>query len=176
MEQFRSDLNYFFHITSQVKDYNLNKKIIFRLTNSESITKSKTEGYITKYEDKFYMRSHNFLGTLCLRQVSINLSHKKYNCDFLFINCRDYSVYVVEIDGGIHNELSQRKKDHERMLLLNRLGISVIRIENHAVYNENTYRKLKDLFDQYEDAQQGDAPEPATNVFLATPTSIPPAR
>jgi len=43
---------------------------------------------------------------------------------------------VIEVDGGIHNKLSQKEHDGNRSAELERLGIRVIRFSNEEIIND----------------------------------------
>ena len=49
--------------------------------------------------------------------------------------CYD-SMLAIELDGGVHEDPSQKERDFERTNYLNRLGITLIRFRNDQVFNE----------------------------------------
>lgn len=55
---------------------------------------------------------------------------------------------IIEIDGGIHNDLKERDKD--RTNILKKYNIKVIRISNESILlnNEKTYKKLGELINK----------------------------
>jgi very-short-patch-repair endonuclease len=66
---------------------------------------------------KFGVRFH--------RQIPI----KNYIVDFL---CRELEL-VIEVDGSSHNDPEVKQKDQIKQQELEKLGITVIRFENHEV-------------------------------------------
>ena len=57
---------------------------------------------------------------------------KDFIVDFF---CYD-AMLVIEIDGTVHNEVSQAERDEQRTLILKRLGINEIRFTNDEVLNQ----------------------------------------
>ncbi len=51
---------------------------------------------------------------------------KDFVVDFF---CYD-TMLVIEVDGSVHNDLSQKERDEQRTLILKRLGIHEIRFTN----------------------------------------------
>jgi len=45
-------------------------------------------------------------------------------------------MLVVEVDGGIHDELNQAERDNQRTIMLNKYNIRVIRFTNEQVMKE----------------------------------------
>ena len=43
------------------------------------------------------------------------------------------AMLVIEVDGSVHNEASQKERDEQRTIILKRLGIKEIRFTNHEV-------------------------------------------
>ena len=57
---------------------------------------------------------------------------KDFSVDFF---CYD-AMLVIEIDGTVHDEVSQAERDEQRTLILKRLGINEIRFTNDEVINQ----------------------------------------
>lgn len=55
----------------------------------------------------------------------------KYIADFY---CHEKKL-VIELDGGIHDNIEQQEADNERTMELNKLEIKVIRFRNEEVIN-----------------------------------------
>lgn len=55
------------------------------------------------------------------------------------------AMQVIELDGEIHDDGYQKERDHARTIILNELGIKVIRFNNKDVFNhnENVIAKIK---------------------------------
>ncbi len=53
----------------------------------------------------------------------------RYTVDFY---CPNFKL-IIELDGGVHNNLGQSLYDDEREIFLKELGFQVIRFENDAV-------------------------------------------
>jgi len=49
--------------------------------------------------------------------------------------CHDKKL-IIEVDGGYHNEPTQREHDQQRTYELEKLGITVLRFSNEEVENE----------------------------------------
>ncbi len=61
------------------------------------------------------------------RQHPIN----QFIADFYCSECK----LVIEVDGKIHQELSQQERDRERTKIIQKFGIQVLRFENSQVEN-----------------------------------------
>jgi very-short-patch-repair endonuclease len=48
--------------------------------------------------------------------------------------CYD-AMLVIEVDGAVHDETSQKERDEQRTIILKRLGIKEIRFTNDEVIN-----------------------------------------
>ena len=68
------------------------------------------------------------LGMKFHRQYSI----ENYVADFYCFECR----LAVELDGNVHSQPSQIRKDHEKDGFLRRLGIRVLRLPNGMVLQD----------------------------------------
>jgi very-short-patch-repair endonuclease len=44
-------------------------------------------------------------------------------------------MLVIEVDGAVHDETSQKERDEQRTIILKRLGIKEIRFTNDEVIN-----------------------------------------
>jgi very-short-patch-repair endonuclease len=57
---------------------------------------------------------------------------KDFIVDFF---CYD-AMLVIEVDGSVHDETSQKERDEQRTIIMKRLGIKEIRFSNEAVINK----------------------------------------
>jgi very-short-patch-repair endonuclease len=57
---------------------------------------------------------------------------KDFVVDFF---CYD-AMLVIEVDGSVHDETSQKERDEQRTIILKRLGIREIRFTNDEVINK----------------------------------------
>ncbi len=57
---------------------------------------------------------------------------KDFIVDFF---CYD-AMLVVEVDGSVHDELSQKERDEQHRMIFNRLGIMEIRFTNEEVIDQ----------------------------------------
>ena len=74
------------------------------------------------------LRNRNILGFKFRRQHPLD----KYVADFY---CHEAKL-IIEIDGGIHNQIENKEYDERRTYDLGELGITVLRFKNEEV-NEN---------------------------------------
>lgn len=81
------------------------------------------------------------LGVRFSRQIPID----NYIVDFY---CKDMML-AIEVDGGIHNEEGQQKKDAKRQARLESLGVTVIRFSDFDVKN-NLDWVLEEISDMIE--------------------------
>jgi very-short-patch-repair endonuclease len=91
------------------------------------------------------VRAKRFASYKFRRQHTIG----KYTVDFY---CAKLNL-VVELDGGIHDNLGQSLYDEERDQLIKLQGYTVIRLENNAVLNhpENGINYLMEIIHHKED-------------------------
>lgn len=84
-----------------------------------------------------FLRNKNHKGLKFRRQHPL----KNYIADFY---CHDLKL-VIEIDGGIHNQEVNQVYDKQRTIVLNELGLSVIRFTNDEVLNQlpEVLKKIK---------------------------------
>ncbi len=75
-----------------------------------------------------YLRNRKMEGLRFRRQHPIDI----FVVDFF---CYE-KMLVVEVDGGIHDELNQAERDKQRTILLNKFNIRVIRFTNKQVLQE----------------------------------------
>ena len=71
------------------------------------------------------------------RQHPIN----QFIADFYCSECK----IVIEVDGEIHQELSQQERDRERTMIIQKFGIQVLRFENSQVENNLAFVLLSIL-------------------------------
>lgn len=85
---------------------------------------------MTEAENKLWKRLRNrkFGGLKFRRQHPIS----RFVVDFY---CHE-KLLVVELDGGIHNEVSVKERDEGREDELKNLGLKIIRFTNHEVLND----------------------------------------
>jgi len=84
----------------------------------------------TEAEEKLWKRLRNrkFEGLKFRRQHPIN----RFVVDFY---CHE-KLLVVEVDGGIHNEVEVKERDDGREEELQNFGLTIIRFTNEEVLNE----------------------------------------
>ena len=103
------------------------------------------------------LRNKKLLGIKFRRQHALD----QYVADFYYHELK----LVIEIDGGIHLNVEQRKKDRERSTELAKIDISVMRLKNEDIFKrlEWTLEQIKkqikkssplgeDLGEAYEEA------------------------
>lgn len=112
---------------------------MFKLDKFE-INRSRSNGYISDYEDLLYGALSNKF--TIIRQASIF----GYLVDMVIFDYEKRSVWVIEVDGGIHQYEKIYSKDKEMNEMLSRNGVSVIRIPNNLIKNgiSNTIIKIID--------------------------------
>jgi adenine-specific DNA-methyltransferase len=71
------------------------------------------------------LRAHRLHGKKIRRQVPLG----PYIVDFF---CRE-ACLIIEVDGGVHQEERNRRRDARRERYLNRRGFRVLRFENHHI-------------------------------------------
>jgi len=95
---------------------------------------------MTEAEKKLWKRLRNrkFEGLKFRRQHPIN----RFVVDFY---CHE-KLLVVELDGGIHNEISVKERDEGREGELKNFGLKIVRFTNLEVLNDMSIvlQKLKD--------------------------------
>jgi very-short-patch-repair endonuclease len=100
----------------------------------------------TQAEEAFWdlVRNRNILQKKFYRQYPILFEYESvpgfFVADFY---CHECSL-VIEIDGGIHEK--QKEYDSKRTLIINELGINVIRFSNESVL-DNIERVRKELIE-----------------------------
>lgn len=97
----------------------------------------------TKYE-KMLCKKLNYLNISYIHQYPIFDLKMQYIVDFYL---PEYNL-IIEVDGVIHNELSQKLKDKMRDLFLKRKGYKLIRISNEKLLNMN-YDFLISIINNY---------------------------
>jgi len=97
---------------------------------SKILRKTQTDAEIIIWQ---CIRNRNILGFKFRRQHPLD----KYIADFY---CHEAKL-IIEIDGGIHNQVDNKEYDKNRSLELHELGINVIRFTNEEV-NENLEKVL----------------------------------
>lgn len=82
---------------------------------------------VTPAEKKLwgYLRNRKINGYRFRRQHPIN----EFVVDFFCFE----AMLAIEVDGDVHEERYQKERDEERTVILNRLGIKVIRIKNQEI-------------------------------------------
>ena len=87
------------------------------------------------------LKNRQFYGYKFLRQYPI----KPYIVDFI---CRKKKL-IIEIDGGLHNQIKDILYDKQRTEFLNSLGYKVIRFWSNEIDNniEGVYEILKSEFE-----------------------------
>lgn len=83
-----------------------------------------------------YLKGDKLLSLDFHRQKPIENFIVDFYCDKISL--------VIEVDGGYHEGLNMLKKDGDRDLVLNNLGITVIRFTNDEVLNQ-TYDVVKKI-------------------------------
>jgi very-short-patch-repair endonuclease len=73
------------------------------------------------------LRNRQVIGYRFRRQHPL----KDFIVDFF---CYD-AMLVIEVDGAVHDEPSQKERDEQRTIILKRLGIKEIRFTNDEVIN-----------------------------------------
>ncbi len=73
------------------------------------------------------LRNRQIMGFRFRRQHPIN----DFVVDFF---CYEAKL-VIELDGEVHDDISQKERDQERSKVLNGLGLNVIRFRNEEVLN-----------------------------------------
>ena len=93
---------------------------------------------MTPAEEKLWdrLRNRKFNRLKFRRQHPID----KYIVDFICMKKK----LVVEVDGGIHNEIKQKEYDGERTKDLEGYGLRVIRFSNEEVL-DGVFKVLKDI-------------------------------
>ncbi len=93
----------------------------------------------TEAEEKLWKRLRNrkFEGLKFRRQHPIN----QFIVDFY---CHE-KLLVVEVDGGIHNEIKVKERDEGREAELQNFGLTIIRFTNEEIMNDmkHVLEKLK---------------------------------
>ena len=101
--------------------YGASKDLIKR---AKELRKAPTEAEILLWEA---IRNHGFSNFKFRRQHPV----KWFIADFY---CHKLKL-IIELDGGIHHEISQAEYDERRTAELEDLGIQVIRFSNEEIYN-----------------------------------------
>ena len=93
---------------------------------------------MTEAEKKLWkmLRNRRFEGLKFRRQHPIN----RFVVDFY---CHQ-KLLVVEVDGGIHNDVDVKERDEGREEELKNLGLTIIRFTNEEVLT-NVYKVLEEL-------------------------------
>ena len=94
----------------------------------------------TKAEQKLWplLRNRQLLGKKFRRQHAIG----KYVADFYCHECK----LVIELDGSFHNTPEAKRYDEKRTMVLNELGITVLRFWNKEIM-EDIEKVLKKIAD-----------------------------
>ncbi|MEQ9373344.1 MAG: HsdR family type I site-specific deoxyribonuclease [Coleofasciculus chthonoplastes F3-SA18-01] len=95
------------------------------LKRARELRKKQTPAEIIFWET---VRAKRFCGLKFRRQHQIG----HYIVDFY---CHQYQL-VIELDGGVHQQPQQKKRDRERENYLKSLGHTVLRFPNQAIFND----------------------------------------
>ncbi len=119
----------------------MNKKGIIKL--ARELRKNQTHA-----EKVFWqvVRNRNFDGKKFLRQHPLIYENKNNNLSFYIADfyCAECHL-VIELDGKIHEE--QKEYDEQRDLIINEMGIKVLRIRNGELKDiEGVKVKIRKLF------------------------------
>jgi very-short-patch-repair endonuclease len=74
------------------------------------------------------LRKRQLAGFRFRRQHPVN----EFIVDFF---CYEKNL-VIEVDGGVHNDKYQMERDNEKSIILNRLGLKVLRFRNEEIFND----------------------------------------
>jgi very-short-patch-repair endonuclease len=74
------------------------------------------------------LRKRQLAGFRFRRQHPVN----EFIVDFF---CYEKNL-VIELDGGVHDDNYQMERDNERSIILNRLGLKVLRFRNEEIFND----------------------------------------
>jgi len=113
-----------YYISQFLAKYNIHIK------QKQDIESDIKNGYITTYELLLYEKLH--LRFWMLRQAII----QGYQIDMLLFNLDTNEVWGLEVDGGIHRRLRKYIKDCECSDILNKMGISLIRVNNMLIQKD----------------------------------------
>ena len=97
------------------------------IVNARTLRKGQTSVEVILWE---VLRGNQFHGLHFRRQHPVG----KYVLDFF---CDDASL-GIELDGSIHNQEEQKKKDVDRTLYMKEAGIQIMRFKNSEVENDLT--------------------------------------
>ena len=108
--------------------------------NSKNLKLAKNmRSNMTKEEVKLWeiIRAKRFYGLKFKRQVLIG----EYIVDFL---CQE-KKFIIELDGGHHNEMINKEHDEKRTIYLESQGYKVLRFWNNEVWDniEGVYKLLE---------------------------------
>lgn len=107
----------------------MRKKDIIEL--ARELRKNQTPAEIYLWDK---LRNRKFLGKKFLRQHPIIFKETDYNFDFFIADfyCHECKL-VIEVDGKIHDY--QKEHDKQRDLIMENLGLRVLRIKNEEILN-----------------------------------------
>jgi leucyl-tRNA synthetase len=118
--------------------------------NSKSITELARElrNNPTSAERKLweYLRKRRLKGYRFLRQKPIIYEQRNHKAYFFIADfyCAETKL-VIELDGKYHNQ--QKEYDRNRDLVIEKLGLTVLRFDNEELQNiETVLRKISDHF------------------------------
>ncbi len=80
----------------------------------------------------------NLLRNRNLRGLKFRRQHPVKPLFILDFYCMEYKI-AIEIDGGYHKKYLQTQEDQERTILLNLMGIKVIRFTNEEVLENSSW-------------------------------------
>jgi RecG-like helicase len=103
------------------------------------------------------------LGTKFRRQHVIDI----FIVDFICLSKK----LIVEVDGGYHNNPSQKEADDMRTSILNEFGYKVIRFKNEEVFGaiDSVINRIENILDRLPVGEDGGAIPPHILVMTATP-------
>ncbi len=119
----------------------MNKKRIIELARELRKNQTPSEKYFWQI-----VRNRKFEGKKFLRQHPLIYENKNNNLSFYIADfyCAEHHL-VVELDGKIHDE--QKEYDEQRDLIINEMGIRVLRIKNEELMDIETVKeKIRKLF------------------------------
>ncbi len=119
----------------------MNKKRIIELARELRKNQTPSEKYFWQI-----VRNRKFEGKKFLRQHPLIYENKNNNLSFYIADfyCAEHHL-VVELDGKIHDE--QKEYDEQRDLIINEMGITVLRIKNEELMDIETVKeKIRKLF------------------------------
>ncbi len=107
----------------------MRKKDIIKLARELRRNQTPAEIYLWRL-----LRNRKFDGKKFLRQHPIIIEEKDFNFDFFIADfyCHEHKL-VIEVDGKIHDY--QKEHDKQRDLIIENLGLKVLRIKNEEVLN-----------------------------------------